>query len=223
MESEPTRPTLERSLNRVATFIGYGQSKVWAAARALEGVGLWQRKPKGRAKPSFPPASCWASLALCLACMQTETPEVAADRVQAFRMLRQVKGARVGITFGQAVDELFAMAASDIAFRRKVWAHQETIIQLSPGQVPAAGITFGTGAGEYGGSEGIDDADVPFVGRLMRFGTIGISCIPRIHGSLINEFAELLAIFREAESQGAPSTTISPGAHDDAESSIDQA
>jgi hypothetical protein len=207
MESEQARPTLERSLNRVATFIGYGQSKLWMAARALERVGLWQRKPKGRAKPSFPPASCWANLALCLATMQTESPEVAADRVVAFRKLRQVEGERIGLPFGEAVDELFDRAASDIQFRRQVFVWPVTIIDLNPGMVPVAQITIDPVAGKYGGRHGIDAMDVLPISHLMHMAVLGLSCIPRIHGSLINEFAELLAIFREAEAQAKGATS----------------
>jgi hypothetical protein len=209
METESPRPTLESSLNRVATFIGYGQTKLWTAARALERVGLWQRKPKGRGKVGFPPASCWGNLALCLAVMQTEAPDVAADRVKAFRMLRQVNGKRVGMTFGDAVDELFDLAGRDVEFRGRVFVHPVTIIQLSAGQVPAAQITFGPGTGEYGGPRGIDGMDVLEVSRLMHVGVLGLSCIPRIHGSLIKEFAELLATFRETEAQANATSTRS--------------
>ncbi len=192
-----TKLTVEGALNRVATIVGFGRNKVWSLTGAMNAVDpdLWPRMPRGRAKPRYPEARHLANLALGLAAMQAETAEIAADRVKAFRMLAQVDGPRLGLTFGEAIDELFDLATRDIGFRRQVWMHQGPIIQLAPTQMAGAEITGGPGGGRYA----VTDANPLQVANLMHVRTFGIRSISLIQGSLINLLAELLASFRAIE------------------------
>jgi hypothetical protein len=152
---------------------------------------LWPASARGRSKPRHVLLHHLGNLAIALAVTQMDTTEVGPDRVRAFRMLAQTDGdgARPGLTFGEALDELIDIAARDTAFRGAVWTSPGPVIQLAPTQMALAEVSGGPGGGRYRST----DMNGLQVATMMHVRSMGITSIGLIDGSVIKTLAELYA------------------------------